>query len=75
MGADVARIDAHRIPKRGSEPQHIHIDLAVGFIAETDVLGPIDEVLDARWVPLGELADYNVDDAVRMGVRRLTGRA
>jgi hypothetical protein len=59
------------IPQRGREPQHTHIDLAVGFIAETDLLGPIDEVLDARWVPLEELADYNVDDAVLNGVQGL----
>jgi 8-oxo-dGTP pyrophosphatase MutT (NUDIX family) len=71
VGAGLARIDAHEIPQRGSEPQHTHIDLAVGFVAQTDALGPIDEVLDARWVPLEELADYSVDDAVLSGVRGL----
>jgi 8-oxo-dGTP pyrophosphatase MutT (NUDIX family) len=74
MGADLARIDAHQIPQRGNEPQHIHIDLAVGFVAQTDALGPIDEVLDARWVPLENLADYNVDDAVLNGLDGLMDR-
>lgn len=74
VGSDLARIDAHLIPQRGSEPRHIHIDLAVGFVAETDALGPFDEVLDARWVPLGGLADYDVDDAVLSGVHRLIDR-
>jgi 8-oxo-dGTP pyrophosphatase MutT (NUDIX family) len=74
LGAGLARIDAHRIPQRVSEPQHIHIDLAVGFVAQTDALGPIDEVLDARWVPLEQLANYNVDDAVLNGVHRLSER-
>jgi 8-oxo-dGTP pyrophosphatase MutT (NUDIX family) len=71
MDAGLARIDAHEIPARGTEPEHVHIDLAVGFVAQTDVLGPIDEVLDARWVPLEELADYNVDDAVLNGIHGL----
>jgi 8-oxo-dGTP pyrophosphatase MutT (NUDIX family) len=74
-GASLARIDAHQIPARGTEPEHVHIDLAVGFAAQTDVLGPIDEVLDARWVPLEALSDYNVDEAVLMGVHRLTDRS
>ncbi len=73
VGADLVRIDAHRIPPSGSEPQHVHIDLAMGFVAETDLLGPFDEVVDARWVPLTELATYDVDEAVRKGVRSLTG--
>jgi 8-oxo-dGTP pyrophosphatase MutT (NUDIX family) len=71
VGAGLARIDAHEIPARGSEPRHVHIDLAVSFIAETDLLSPLDEVFDARWVPLENLADYNVDDAVLNGVRGL----
>ncbi len=70
-GTDLARIDAHQIPARGIEPEHVHIDLALGFIAQTVLLGPIDEVLDARWVPLEELADYDVDEAVFNGVRGL----
>ena len=70
-GARLARIDAHEIPPRGSEPRHVHIDLAVGFVAGTDLLGPFDEVLDARWVSLDALADYDVDDAVRAGLRSL----
>lgn len=73
VGADLVRIDAHQIPPSGSEPQHIHIDLAMGFVAETDLLGPFDEVVDARWVPLNELATYDVDEAVRKGVRSLAG--
>ena len=71
VGADLARIDAHRIPQRGTEPQHIHIDLAVGFVAETDLLGPFDEILDARWVPHDGLEAYDVDEAVRAGLRSL----
>ena len=42
-GTDLARIDAHQIPARGIEPEHVHIDLALGFIAQTVLLGPICE--------------------------------
>ena len=36
---------------------------------------PLDEVLDAQWVSLAALSDYDVDEAVRMGVHRVTGSA
>jgi 8-oxo-dGTP pyrophosphatase MutT (NUDIX family) len=75
LGIKVSRIDSHQIPPSGSEPQHIHIDLAIGFIAETDRLGPIDEVMDARWVPISELSGYEVDEAIHMGVRHLIHHA
>jgi 8-oxo-dGTP pyrophosphatase MutT (NUDIX family) len=74
VGSGLVRIDAHPIPPRSDEPAHTHIDLGVGFIAGDLHIGPIDEVLDARWVPLDRLADYDPDEAVRGGaavLRRL----
>ncbi|MGI9666596.1 MAG: NUDIX hydrolase [Acidimicrobiia bacterium] len=71
MGSSLVRIDAHPIPERGDEPEHIHIDLAMGFIADSDEIGPIDEVLDARWVPFDQLDAYDTDDAVKRGVATL----
>ncbi len=62
-GTTLVRIDAHAIPPYGSEPGHIHIDLGVGFISRTAVIGPIDGVLDARWVPFAELAGFGLDAA------------
>ncbi len=71
LGASLVRIDAHPIPARGAEPAHTHIDLAVGYRALTDELGPLDEVIDARWVRFDDLGPFDVDDAVRSGARTL----
>lgn len=71
VGTSLVRIDAHIIPERGSEPEHTHIDLAMGFIAPSDAIGPLDEVKDARWVPFDGLGSYGVDIGVLGGVRAL----
>lgn len=67
-GAGIVRVDAHPIPARGAEPAHTHIDLGVGFIAESDEVAAVEEVLDARWVPFDRLSEFDVDDAVLRGV-------
>jgi len=64
IGVGLLRIDAHPIPERPDEPSHIHIDLGIGFRSTSDVIGPLDEVLDARWVPFGDLLTHGVDEAV-----------
>ncbi len=77
VGLGLVRIDAHPIPARANEPGHVHIDLAMGFIAGTVDIAVVDEILDARWVPWGQLADFGVDDAIRCGaasLRMLLGR-
>ena len=71
VGSGLLRIDAHDIPARSDEPAHVHIDLAVGFVAATDEIGPVTEVLDAAWVPFGELVAFGADAAVRSGVDAL----
>ena len=71
IGSTPMRIDAHPIPERGTEPSHTHFDLGVGFQASTSQIGPIDEVLDARWVRFDDLATYDVDEALLGGARAL----
>jgi 8-oxo-dGTP pyrophosphatase MutT (NUDIX family) len=71
VGSALVRIDAHVIPARGDEPRHTHFDLGVGFQATTQAIGPIDEVLDARWVPFNSLTSYDVDDAVLFAAQSL----
>jgi len=78
VGSSLVRIDAHEIPERGDEPRHVHIDLGIGFVARTRSLGPLDEVVDARWVSFDELPGYGVDYAVSGGadqLRRMLGAA
>jgi 8-oxo-dGTP pyrophosphatase MutT (NUDIX family) len=67
LGTSLVRIDAHEIPEGGREPAHVHIDLGVGFRAVSLEIGPLDEVNDARWVPLDALLHYDADDALRAG--------
>lgn len=67
LGPSLVRIDAHTIPQHGTEPEHTHIDLAMGFHALSETIGPLDEVIDARWVRFDELDRYVVDDAVLNG--------
>ena len=69
VGSGILRIDAHPIPPRGDEPAHTHFDLAVGFVATTDEIGPISEVLDAAWVSFDALE--HTDSAVQLGAERL----
>ena len=71
VGTSLARLDAHPIPERADEPGHIHIDLAMGFIARNSDIGVVDEILDARWVPFGRLDDYDVDRAITQGAAAL----
>jgi len=71
IGSALVRIDAHPIPERGLEPAHTHFDLGVGFQATTTSIGPIDEVLDARWVRFEDLTTYDVDEALLGGARNL----
>ena len=73
VGSTLVRIDAHEIPARGDEPMHTHFDLGVGFQATTTAIGPIDEVLDARWVPFEDLGSFEVDEALLGGARTLQG--
>ena len=67
VGSAPLRIDAHEIPHHGREPSHVHIDLGIGFLAVNPAIGPIAEVIDARWVPIDELETYDIDDALRAG--------
>jgi 8-oxo-dGTP pyrophosphatase MutT (NUDIX family) len=63
---DIYDIDVHRIPARGSEPEHDHYDLRFAF--EADPREPLVrnvESHDVRWITLGELEQYAIDDSVR----------
>lgn len=72
VGSSLIRIDAHPIPGRAEEPAHVHIDLGVGFVASSDEIAAVEEVLDARWVPIADLDDYAADTATRRAAATLT---
>ncbi|HEV8019945.1 MAG TPA: NUDIX hydrolase [Candidatus Lustribacter sp.] len=63
---DVYDIDVHRIPARGSEPEHDHYDLR--FALEADPREPLRgnaESHAVRWIALSDLESYAIDDSVR----------
>jgi 8-oxo-dGTP pyrophosphatase MutT (NUDIX family) len=72
VGTSLVSIDGHSIPGRADEPAHVHIDLGVGFIAASYDIAAVDEVLDARWIPLSDLARYTADTATRRAAATLT---
>lgn len=74
LGDGLVHIDAHAIPPHAHEPSHLHFDLAVGYRATSWDIGPIEGVVDARWVPFDVLSEFPTDDSVRRGavsLRRL----
>ncbi len=71
LGTGLIRIDVHEIPERSSEPKHMHLDLGLGFQATHGVIGPITEVLDARWVAFENLDSYEVDFALSAGAKQV----
>jgi 8-oxo-dGTP pyrophosphatase MutT (NUDIX family) len=66
-------LDVHPIPARGAEPAHEHFD--VRFALEADPREPLrgnGESHSVRWVPLGELDAYAIDDSVRRLAAKVT---
>jgi 8-oxo-dGTP pyrophosphatase MutT (NUDIX family) len=58
-------VDAHCIPARGAEPEHVHYD--VRFLIEADRSRPLrisHESKDLAWVPLVRVGELNTDDSV-----------
>jgi 8-oxo-dGTP pyrophosphatase MutT (NUDIX family) len=66
ISENIYDVDVHRIPARGSEPEHDHYDLR--FALEADPREPLvrnEEAHDVRWVALSDLETYAIDDSVR----------
>ena len=64
-------VDIHRIPASATGPRHLHHDLRFRFVAEEPALAAGAEVLDARWVTLGELAELTRERSMLRPARRL----
>ncbi len=73
---EIFDLDRHRIPARGSEPEHWHYDVRfvvrAGF-DESFVVGP--ESHDLAWRSIAEVAsDTAIDPSIRRMARRWLGR-
>ena len=76
LGEEVFDVDAHRIPARGTVPEHWHFDLR--FLIEADPAEPLvvsDESHDVAWVPLGEVTRRNPSESMARMVRKTPGRS
>jgi 8-oxo-dGTP pyrophosphatase MutT (NUDIX family) len=66
LGAGIYDVDVHRIPARGDEPAHDHYDLRFAFEADPgEALRGNAESHAVRWIAIGDLDAYAIDDSVR----------
>lgn len=71
VSTDVFDVDCHRIPARGSEPEHWHFD--VRFLFEADPHEPLAANAESRgvaWVPLAQVAARNPEESLARLVRK-----
>jgi len=64
-------VDRHRIPRRGSSPEHWHFDLR--FLVEADPSGPLratEESLELAWVDIRAAAALNPEESVARMVEK-----
>lgn len=64
-------VDVHPIPARADRPAHKHFDVRFLLEAVSEHLVDSEEVLDVRWVPMGEVAVIVTDRSVLRAASRL----
>jgi 8-oxo-dGTP pyrophosphatase MutT (NUDIX family) len=69
--AGVFDLDIHDIPARRDEPAHQHFDVRFCLQSPTRDFTVSDEVVDARWVALTEIAQLTSDESVLRATRKL----
>lgn len=69
--AGVFDLDIHDIPARKDEPAHQHFDVRFCLQSPTRDFAVSDEVVDARWVALAEIAQLTSDESVLRATRKL----
>lgn len=71
LGEGLFDVDVHEIPARKDDPGHEHFDLRFLFRAASTELQAGDDALDARWVPVGDIASIDSDESVMRAVEKL----
>jgi len=69
LDAPLAGMDVHGIPPGKGEPFHYHHDLIFAFRAASPALIQGPEVREARWFPVGSLAQ-DVPESILFSIRR-----
>ena len=75
VSAEIFDVDRHRIPARGSEPEHWHYD--VRFLYEADpaeALVVSSESKELAWVELERVASLNASESLARMVRKTPSR-
>lgn len=65
----VVDVDVHVFPERGEQPQHLHLDVRMGFIARSERLIGGEESDGVRWAPFTEMRA--MDESLARAARRL----
>jgi 8-oxo-dGTP diphosphatase len=56
--AKILDVDVHRIPARGTEPAHLHLDLRYGFVARVGAAPRVsEESRELRWFSTGAMPE------------------
>ncbi|MEO6600633.1 MAG: NUDIX hydrolase [Polyangiaceae bacterium] len=71
LSSPIFDVDIHMIPARKQEPAHEHFDVRFAFVAKTRELVHSEEVMDLRWVPLGDVEQMGCDESVLRAVKKL----
>lgn len=64
-------VDVHRIPERGAEPAHLHLDLRYVLVAEPgQTICRSDESNDLRWVSSAEVENLSDEESLLRMLRK-----
>ena len=65
----VADVDIHVFPEKADQPQHLHLDVRIGFVAGSDRLVDSGESDGVRWAGFGEM--QRMEESLARPARRL----
>lgn len=65
----VTDVDVHVFPETGDQPQHLHLDVRIGFVAHSDRLVDGGESDGVRWAEFGEM--QRMEESLARPARRL----
>lgn len=68
-------VDVHRIPERGVDPAHLHLDVRYLLVAAPGQgLVRTEESKDLRWIPVGEIPSLTREESVLRLARKAMPR-
>lgn len=72
LSTTIFDVDHHQIPESKGISEHTHYDIRFLFEADhtTDELACNSEARAVRWIPLGDIHQYNNDDSIMRMVRK-----